>query len=92
MFCFLQDVQPNSPADLAGLKTNTDYIIGADSVLHEVTTFVSNTENRSLRFLFPVEESTFRYMWILIVKFIFGVMLALELMTLTKGRKKKQVR
>lgn len=31
-----QDVQPNSPADLAGLKTNTDYIIGADSVLHEV--------------------------------------------------------
>ncbi|KAK3728150.1 hypothetical protein QZH41_019470 [Actinostola sp. cb2023] len=30
------DVQPNSPADIAGLRTNTDYIIGADSVLHEV--------------------------------------------------------
>lgn len=32
----LQEVQPNSPADLAGLKSNTDYVIGADSVLHEV--------------------------------------------------------
>ncbi|XP_031551441.1 Golgi reassembly-stacking protein 2-like [Actinia tenebrosa] len=29
------DVQPNSPADIAGLRSNTDYIIGADSVLHE---------------------------------------------------------
>jgi hypothetical protein len=33
---FKQEVQPNSPADLAGLRSNTDYIIGADSVLHEV--------------------------------------------------------
>lgn len=32
----LQEVQPNSPADIAGLRSNTDYIIGADSVLHEV--------------------------------------------------------
>jgi hypothetical protein len=31
-----QEVQPNSPADLAGLKSDSDYIIGADSVLHEV--------------------------------------------------------
>lgn len=29
------DVQPNSPASLAGLHSNTDYIIGADTVLHE---------------------------------------------------------
>ncbi|XP_020617176.1 Golgi reassembly-stacking protein 2-like [Orbicella faveolata] len=29
------EVQPNSPADIAGLRSNTDYIIGADSVLHE---------------------------------------------------------
>ncbi|XP_067140301.1 Golgi reassembly-stacking protein 2 isoform X2 [Centruroides vittatus] len=29
------DVQPHSPADLAGLKPFSDYIIGADSVLHE---------------------------------------------------------
>ncbi|WAR10499.1 GORS2-like protein, partial [Mya arenaria] len=35
------EVQPNSPADLAGLKSNTDYIIGADSILHEVP--LSNT-------------------------------------------------
>ena len=33
---FLKEVQPNSPADIAGLRSNTDYIIGADSVLHEV--------------------------------------------------------
>ena len=31
-----QDVQPNSPASAAGFRSNTDYIIGADSVLHEV--------------------------------------------------------
>ena len=31
-----QEVQPNSPADLAGMKSDTDYVIGADSVLHEV--------------------------------------------------------
>ncbi|XP_050717052.1 Golgi reassembly-stacking protein 2-like [Eriocheir sinensis] len=29
------DVEPNSPADIAGLKGYKDYIIGADSVLHE---------------------------------------------------------
>ena len=29
------DVQPNSPAAIAGLRSNTDCIIGADSVLHE---------------------------------------------------------
>ncbi|KAK7065330.1 Golgi reassembly-stacking protein 1 [Halocaridina rubra] len=29
------DVEPNSPADIAGLQSHTDYIIGADSVLHE---------------------------------------------------------
>lgn len=29
------DVNPNSPASLAGFRPYTDYIIGADSVLHE---------------------------------------------------------
>lgn len=29
------DVSPNSPAELAGLRQYSDYIIGADSVLHE---------------------------------------------------------
>lgn len=30
------EVQPNSPASLAGLRSNTDYIIGSDSLLTEV--------------------------------------------------------
>ena len=30
------EVEPNSPAHIAGLMSNTDYIIGADSVLQEV--------------------------------------------------------
>ncbi|XP_050532528.1 Golgi reassembly-stacking protein 2 isoform X2 [Daktulosphaira vitifoliae] len=29
------DVHPNSPADKAGLKPYTDYIIGSDSIMHE---------------------------------------------------------
>ena len=29
------EIQPNSPADIAGFRPFTDYIIGADSVLHE---------------------------------------------------------
>ena len=32
----LKDVQPNSPAALAGLRSNSDYIIGSDSLLTEV--------------------------------------------------------
>ena len=28
-------MEPNSPAELAGLHAHTDYIIGADSMLHE---------------------------------------------------------
>ena len=39
---FPQEVQANSPADLAGLKSDTDFVIGADSVLHEVNTTVSD--------------------------------------------------
>lgn len=30
------DVQPHSPASLAGFRSNTDYIIGSDSLLTEV--------------------------------------------------------
>lgn len=33
---YFQEIQPHSPADLAGLYPFDDYIIGADSVLHEV--------------------------------------------------------
>jgi len=38
------DVQQNSPASQAGLISNTDYIIGADSILHEntVSSFVTD--------------------------------------------------
>jgi hypothetical protein len=33
------EVQPNSPASLAGLRSNADYIIGSDSLLTEVIIF-----------------------------------------------------
>lgn len=39
MFCPFsldQEVEPNSPATLAGLRPHTDYIIGADTVMNEV--------------------------------------------------------
>ena len=39
-FFFLKEVEPNSPADIAGLRSHSDFIIGADSILHEVSTFV----------------------------------------------------
>lgn len=34
------EVQPNSPASLAGLRSNSDYIIGSDSLLTEVLLFL----------------------------------------------------
>lgn len=46
------DVQPNSPADLASLRSNTDYIIGADSVLHEsedLFTLIESHEGKPLK-------------------------------------------
>lgn len=33
---WVQEVEPNSPAALAGLKAYADYIIGADAVMNEV--------------------------------------------------------
>eukprot|EP00794_Sanderia_malayensis_P017434 gene17434-19178_t len=47
------DVQPNSPADIAGLRSNTDYIIGADSILHEAEDFftlIEGQEGKPLKF------------------------------------------
>lgn len=46
------EVQPNSPADLAGLKSDTDYVIGADSVLHEsedLFTLIESHEGKPLK-------------------------------------------
>ncbi|CAH0558029.1 unnamed protein product [Brassicogethes aeneus] len=39
------EVIPNSPADLAGLKAFSDYIIGADSILHEAEDLFNLLEN-----------------------------------------------
>ena len=36
------DVQAKSPAAIAGLQSDTDYIIGSDQVLNEVTNFSSD--------------------------------------------------
>eukprot|EP00095_Tigriopus_kingsejongensis_P011056 maker-scaffold23_size669530-snap-gene-1.35 protein:Tk11056 transcript:maker-scaffold23_size669530-snap-gene-1.35-mRNA-1 annotation:"golgi reassembly-stacking protein 2" len=46
------DVQSNSPAEAAGLRSFTDYIIGADSVLHEsedLFTLIEAHEGRPLK-------------------------------------------
>lgn len=46
------EVHPNSPAELAGLRAFTDYIIGADSVLHEsedLFTLIEAHEARPLK-------------------------------------------
>jgi len=51
-FIFLQEVHPSSPAELAGLRPFTDYIIGADSVLHEsedLFTLIEAHESRPLK-------------------------------------------
>jgi len=38
------DVNPNSPADIAGLRPHTDYVIGADQVLHDTEDFFNLIE------------------------------------------------
>ena len=45
-------VEGNSPAEQAGLRSHTDYIIGADSVLHEsedLFTLIEAHEGRQLK-------------------------------------------
>ncbi|XP_071485546.1 Golgi reassembly-stacking protein 2-like [Diadema antillarum] len=53
------DVQPNSPASIAGFRTNTDYIIGADSVLLEsedLFSLIESHEGRPLKlYMYNVE-------------------------------------
>ncbi|GLV38779.1 Grasp65 [Carabus blaptoides fortunei] len=46
------EVHPSSPAELAGLRSFTDYIIGADSILHEsedLFTLIESHEGRCLK-------------------------------------------
>ncbi|XP_051154875.1 Golgi reassembly-stacking protein 2 [Leptopilina boulardi] len=46
------EVHPSSPAELAGLQSFTDYIIGADSILHEsedLFSLIEGYESRSLK-------------------------------------------
>ncbi|PIK39984.1 putative Golgi reassembly-stacking protein 2 [Apostichopus japonicus] len=46
------DVQPNSPASLAGFRSNTDYIIGAESTLHDsedLFSLIESHEDRALK-------------------------------------------
>ncbi|KAK4037035.1 Golgi reassembly-stacking protein 2 [Daphnia magna] len=58
------DVQPNSPAQQACLQAHTDYIIGADSVLHEsedLFTLVEAHENRQLKlYVYNTESDSCR--------------------------------
>jgi hypothetical protein len=51
-FWHILEVEPNSPAEVAGLQSNCDYIIGADSVLQEsedLFTLIEAHENKPLK-------------------------------------------
>ncbi|KAK2170939.1 hypothetical protein NP493_1124g00005 [Ridgeia piscesae] len=58
------DVQPGSPAALAGLCSDTDYIIGADSVLHEsedLFTLIESHEGKALKlYVYNTDSDTCR--------------------------------
>ncbi|XP_077997287.1 Golgi reassembly-stacking protein 2-like [Glandiceps talaboti] len=60
----VMDVQPNSPADYAGLRSNSDYIIGADSVLHEsedLFSLIESHEGRPLKlYVYNIETDGVR--------------------------------
>ncbi|RZF42648.1 hypothetical protein LSTR_LSTR001443 [Laodelphax striatellus] len=58
------EVHPSSPAELAGLHAFTDYIIGADSVLHEsedLFTLIEAHEGRPLKlYVYNTEQDSCR--------------------------------
>ncbi|XP_042218271.1 Golgi reassembly-stacking protein 2-like isoform X2 [Homarus americanus] len=58
------EVEPNSPADIAGLQSYKDYIIGADSVLHEsedLFSLIEAHEGRPLKlYVYNVETDSCR--------------------------------
>ncbi|KAL1140970.1 hypothetical protein AAG570_000896 [Ranatra chinensis] len=58
------EVHPNSPAQLAGLQAFSDYIIGADSVLHEsedLFTLIEAHEGRRLKlYVYNIDQDACR--------------------------------
>ncbi|KAB7493930.1 Golgi reassembly-stacking protein 2 [Armadillidium nasatum] len=60
----IMEVHPNSPADIAGLQSYSDYIIGADSVLHEsedLFSLIEAHEGRPLKlYVYNVETDSCR--------------------------------
>lgn len=57
-------MHPSSPAEAAGLRSFTDYIIGADSILHEsedLFTLIESHEGRNLKmYVYNTEDDTCR--------------------------------
>eukprot|EP00080_Pristionchus_pacificus_P007434 PDM67454.1 smu-1 [Pristionchus pacificus] len=57
-------VQPNSPASIAGLQSNTDYILGAESVLaqaEDLTALVQANEGKPLKlYVYNVDSDVVR--------------------------------
>lgn len=60
----LQEVHPSSPAEAAGLRSFSDYIIGADSILHEsedLFTLIESHEDRPLKmYVYNTDDDTCR--------------------------------
>uniref|UniRef100_A0A915L4R4 PDZ GRASP-type domain-containing protein n=1 Tax=Romanomermis culicivorax TaxID=13658 RepID=A0A915L4R4_ROMCU len=58
------DINPNSPASIAGLRANTDYILGAESVLNDpddLFTMVQANEGKPMKlFVYNVETDAVR--------------------------------
>nr|XP_018905533.1 PREDICTED: Golgi reassembly-stacking protein 2 isoform X2 [Bemisia tabaci] len=58
------EVHPQSPAELAGLKAFSDYIIGADSILHEsedLFTLIETHEGRPLKlYVYNIDSDSCR--------------------------------
>lgn len=58
------EVHPQSPAEEAGLRSFTDYIIGADSILHEsedLFTLIESHEQRPLKlYVYNTDDDTCR--------------------------------
>lgn len=64
LFFTLQEIHPSSPAEAAGLRPFSDYIIGADSIMHEsedLFTLIEAHESRSLKlYVYNANDDTCR--------------------------------